>query len=507
MYSRSSTSSFRRSLALGALTFALVWGAVEAAGLPRVAFYGGRKLADKFVRLEELERSGPVDVFVVGPSHIDQGFDAGRFGEVTGTRAFNMGVQGTDMYFQSILLRDVLLRPGPFGGRAPKAVLWSLRDEVLTRSNINRQYVQSTVVSYATGPLGAWALELGPYLTQFHRRRLLDWFRELSSSLRASVSAPEVGAKAAELRTWLEPLDAFGKTELSTLTRQERQATQDREDRDDEGGGDGAGAGGAPGTTRFMGQDYAVDLATAKAHVRETLRLLRARGIAVWFFFTPYFESVFARNSRQSEMLLLGENQPYYDWLTELAREFRSPLVDLHYCAGISGDPRFFFDTRHLTGPGSVPLGELVGELYSGKRPLPAAWSGAPAPAVFDCMFGKLERERVPRLALGERHALDAALGMRNDGRLLDLYASFAIERAGKYRVSLLADPPPAKEPALFVRFGDGHHRRFAPRAEPRRTAVVLEVELEPGERLLEIHAVEPKQPLVWSQLVVEPIH
>jgi hypothetical protein len=108
---RSSTSSFRRSLALGCALFALVWAALELARFPRTAFWGGRKLAQKVVALEAFERTGPVDVFVVGPSFVDQGFDAARFTAVTGKRCFNLGVSGTDMYFQSLLVRELVL-PG-----------------------------------------------------------------------------------------------------------------------------------------------------------------------------------------------------------------------------------------------------------------------------------------------------------------------------------------------------------------------------------------------------------
>src|SRR5262249_39791306 len=178
-----------------------------------------------------------------------------------------------------------------------------------------------------------------------------------------------------ELRDWMEPLDQFGRTQLLTTRRQERVAPREREDAEDE-----EEAATPAGGTRFMSQDYSADLATAQAHIVETLRLLRARGVRVWRSLTPYYESVLARNSKYSEQVLTGANQDYFDWLTRLSRDFDAPLVDLHYCTEISGEPRYFFDTRHLNGPGSAPLGELMGELYSGKRALPPAWSGVPAP-------------------------------------------------------------------------------------------------------------------------------
>ncbi len=496
---RSSTSSFRRSLLLGTLVCGLAWFAVEEVGLPRTAFYGGRKLAEKFVRLEALERIGPVDVFVIGPSHVDQGFDAGRFGAVTNTRAFNLGVMGTDMYFESVLLRDLLLRATPLQDRTPKAVLLALRDETLTRSNINRQYLASPALSYAHGPAGRWALALGPYLPQFQRRRILDWCHQFLLATRAAGARPAGGEQARA--EWQETLDEFGRTELSTLTRQRHAPAGEREDpdeRDDSGGEGDAGEGG------FLAADYAVDLATAEAHVAETLRLLRARGIQVWLFFTPYYQDVFGRASKHARMVLTGQNAAYYTWVAKLAREFDLPVVDLRYCAEISGEPRFFYDTRHLNNPGSVPLAQLMGELFSGKRAVPALWSGAPAPAQFQAILGKREREHVPHLSVGERHALDAAQGVRREGQLLDAYASFGIERAGTYRVTLFRAEPSGAAPALYARFGGGDYGHWLPPPAARR-AVLLETALQPGEHLLELHSADAKRGIDWSQILVEP--
>jgi hypothetical protein len=497
---RSSTSSFRRSLVLGALLCALAWTAVEAADLPRTGFYAGRKVAEKFVRLAQLERQGPVDVFILGPSYVDQAFDAGHFGRVTGTRAFNMGVQGTDIYYQSILLRQMLLLE-----RAPAAILWSMREDVATRSNINRQYVGSAAVAYATGPGGRWAYTLGQILPQFHRRRLMDWVRELSVPMRRFTWESARGDARASLRSWIEPLDEFGRTQLFATSRQGRRRDRadgaEREAADDGAEEDTAAP---PGSTRFMTQDFSIDIPTAKAHVVETLRLLRARGIAVWFFFTPYYESVLARSSKHSELLLTGANEHYYAWLRELSAEFEIPIVDLRYCAEITNDARFFFDSRHLNNDGAIPLAEIMGEIYSGKRPLPEVWNGVPSRAQYEYILGKVERERVPRLSLGQPHGLDAAHGVRHDGLLTDLYAVFRIERPARVRVALHdAEAAGAARP-LYVRLGGPHYERWTPPDKPRRSVVVLETRLEPGEHLLELHSADTRQPIDWDQLLVE---
>jgi len=465
---RSCTSSFRKSLALGTALCGLAWGALELAPLPRTAFFGGRKLAEKFERLAPFERAGAVDVFVVGPSFVDQGFDGAAFGATTGKRAFNLGVAGTDLYLQSLLVRDVLLP-----GRRPEALIWSLREETLTRSNINRQYLQAPALRYADKPFGRWAFGLGQYLPQFQRRRALDWYQEL-------CLPPD------------EPLDEWGRTQLAALTRQER-----RESQADEGDEEG-------GRRAFLAEDYAVELEPARAHVRETLRRAREQGSAVWLLFTPYHRTVFLRRSAYAEELLTGVNAEYIGWVEALAAELDLTLVDLRYCAEISDKDEYFFDARHLNGPGAAALGELLGKLYSGERPLPAAWKGVSGRAAREAILGRVERDQVPVLALEERHALGQALCVRHEGRLSDTYAAFRVERAGAYEVRLVDDGPRARSGTYFVRLGEGNYQVLHAPAEAPRVARVLTAELAVGEHVFEMHT-RSGEAIDWAAFEVRP--
>jgi hypothetical protein len=147
-----------------------------------------------------------------------------------------------------------------------------------------------------------------------------------------------------------------------------------------------------------------------------------------------------------------------------------------------------------------------MGALYSGKRTLPAAWTGAPAPAQYEVMLGKSEPLVSPPLALGVRHALDDARFARHAGRLLDVVVPFSIERAGIHRVTLRASHERAAAAPLYVRFGGRHYSRWTPPAEVSASAAVLEAELEPGEHLLELHSADPKHPIDWDTLEVERV-
>jgi len=483
---RSSTSSFRRSLALGCALFAAVWAALELARFPRTAFWGGRKLAQKVVALEAFERTGPVDVFVVGPSFVDQGFDAARFTAVTGKRCFNLGVSGTDMYFQSLLVRELVLP-----GRTPEAVLWGLRDEVLSRSNINRQYLAAPALAWARGPLGRFGPVLGQYLPHYHRRRITDWWGELFPAADEEV------------------VDAQGRTVLATATRQERQA--EREDAGD-AGADGA-TGNEPADDRreeeatgggFLAEDYAIELAPAEEHVEATLRSLRDAGIRGWFLLTPYYRAVFARHSKYAQALLLGGQADYSAWLERLGRELELPVLDLHYCQEISDHEPYFFDSRHLNGAGSEALGELLGKLYSGARPTPEAWLGTPSRAQRAAIFGHAPPATAPTLPTGVPQPLAAALGFGPGGKLLDAYARFAIERAGTYELVLIDRESRAHSGAYFVRLGPEPYRQVVPPGVPESRSSFGAFELEAGEQIFELHS-RTGAPIDWDEVLVAP--
>ena len=81
------------------------------------------------VGLRALDRAEDVEVLAIGSSLVDLGFDAARFSEVTGKTAYNAGVSGTDVVWQSRYLREVLIPT-----YAPEAVFWGIRDSLRTKS-------------------------------------------------------------------------------------------------------------------------------------------------------------------------------------------------------------------------------------------------------------------------------------------------------------------------------------------------------------------------------------
>ncbi len=470
---RSSLARFRSSLALGAVLLLGAWGWVESAALPRTAYFGGRRLAEKWVRLEQFEREGPVEVLLVGASQFDQGIDARRFTEVAGQRAFNLGIAGTDTYFQSVLLRQILAT-----GRRPRTVIWALFDTTLRSSDINRQYLGAPSLAFLDGLGGVRAFELAMHLPQFHRRRVLDWARELAG-------------------TQPEPVDAHGRAWLATEVHplgQYPDESGERPERGSEGLEDLEEAfvpAPAPSPPE-------VGLPEARAHVEATLRLLQQAEVEVWLVFTPMMQFVLQRDSPHAWRLLTRSRQGHSEWIEALAREHGFELLDLHACAGISERSELFYDHTHLNGAGSLRLGELLGELHSGRRPIPEDWRGLPSRAHHLAILGH-EPPAVPaRIELGQRLRLSEHPELFPRAQRTELYASVVIPEAGDYRLVLAGGDDGAAAGGVYARVGAGLHRFWRPTG--RRRNVVWS--LPAGEQRIELLALEGA--LGWDELVLE---
>ena len=224
---RSSTSSFRRSILLCALLLLLAsWGFERSSVVP-ISYFGGSKLAAKYTQLHALDESANVQIIAMGPSYVDNGFDARLFTELTGKTTYNLGLPSTGIYTQSILIRHLLI---PLF--EPEAIVWGIGEAATIRSGINRQYLASPALERARWPLGAWVCELERRLPHLQKRRVREWL--------AILEEPPEGR-----------MDGFGDTkktlrweEVAHIKRERQDAFLERmddeadlqEDQEDKGG-------------------------------------------------------------------------------------------------------------------------------------------------------------------------------------------------------------------------------------------------------------------------------
>ncbi|HED65325.1 MAG TPA: hypothetical protein ENJ09_07200 [Planctomycetes bacterium] len=467
MSSRSSTSSsstLRRSIAFGALLLALGTLVVDRAPLPAIGFFGGEKLAEKELRLERVLEEGPVEVLAVGSSLVDLGFDAAHFTEISGRSAFNMGVSGTDTYWQSLYLREVLVPR-----LHPKVVLFGFRDSTRTKSAINRQYLAAPVLRDAELPGGEVLAHIASRLPQYRKRRLLDWL------------FPDRG------RRGKDRVDERGMTITAELHRPKVE--------------------GDPAERHRMYDDYAVSAETARSTFEDTLRFLREENIQVVVFLTPYLATTFRRGSTYTRETLTSGPDDFPAWLTRVTSEANVPLVNLRYANGLSTDASLFFDSKHVNQLGAKPLAELLARVVE-TGVAPPEYAANPSPAEIAAMLGPFDADGTlirPERAVPIRKLTcteESGLGLAH------AVARIRIETPGDYGV-VLSTGAPAPGASYFLKVGDGPYRVWdlppGP-ANPSGTGIPFDglFALETGEQLLELHA-RKNVPLPDARIALVP--
>ncbi len=446
---RSSTSSFRRSLVLGAALGALFAFAVDRAPWPSTAYFGGPRLAEKHERIEALLRKGTVPVMTVGASYLDQGFDARHFTELTGVTACNMAVAGTDNYQQALYVRHVLV---PL--YAPELIFWSVGgDGVRGHTAINQQYLDSEAMRRALWPAGHLLVDLEHRLPHAKKRRLIDWFVE-----RDTGRDPDT-------------VDEYGLTVTSTDQRPAR---------------------GPKARGRRMDYESEVTEDEARVVFEDTLRYCKEQGVRVVMVRPPYLAGTYGRDSLYVEKALTGQYAPYYEWWNETLARYDVPVLNVRYCE-ISENPRMFFDSKHLNSLGAVPMAEILADYYRTGE-IPERWRGILSRAEIEAALGTYDAALLPTLEVERPVRVTDLLGAELEGLgLASVRARVVIEEAGDYGIALSERKARAKG-SYFVRIGEGRYHIWElpatqGRAARRTVSTPTAFRLEPGEYVVELHA------------------
>jgi hypothetical protein len=436
---------------------------LEWQGVP-VSFFGGEQLAEKYTRLRVLERDEDVRVLMMGPSHIDMGFDAELFTRRTGKLTFNMGLSASDVSTQSPLLEHALLPMVE-----PELVLWCMRDELRSRANINHQYVNAPFMDWLDTHGGYPAFAAASRLPYFYKRRLQGWEESFQPKL--------------------DVIDAFGQNDLHN-THHSRKADEA------EGPGDGA--------LFAMRSEYSVSAEHAIAVFEQALDALHARGTTVYAVLMPYSAVHFSNLNYYMRSVLTGKSSEYQRWLTATLARRGVPLINLRFCPGISEKPEYFYDDTHLNQAGAVPATELLARIVTSSE-IPPEFRDFPSLAEIEAMLGKHDTSRVPLLPIGEACPMaDAQLDRDETGRTTAMFARFRLDRPGAYRLELSGRDSSRGKTNYFVRAGTGSFHLWE---IPSRglTSVAHVLELAAGENLVELHARGEKTTFPWSFVSLRP--
>lgn len=335
--------SFRKSILLGTLLVGLACTALECAAVESTAYFGGSGLATKYEQASRLAGDERVPVFAIGPSHVDNGFDAELFAERTGQRAFNFAVAGTDLHFQALFARHILI---PLF--RPTTIFWGLLDRLNTGNPINYQYLDAPALARAAGPEGARVVRLEHALPHWKKRRLGQWYERLFV---AAGAVSEPFGQTRESGVWDQVL---GERSGKALEREE---------------------------ARAQGLDVpSPDPEATRAAFEEALRFAHEQGVQVYVFLAPYDPGNFELGAGYFVGRVTDRFREYEEWLCAILARHGATLINLRYCAGITDADDCFYQPRHLNQHGARLMTEILARIFMGA-PVAPEWRGIPSSA------------------------------------------------------------------------------------------------------------------------------
>ncbi len=369
MPSPSSTSSSRRarrSLWLGAAVLAVVQAGLYALDLNSPTFFGNQVVSQKYTEALRMVREGPIDVVAVGHSHTVNGFDPAVFEEVTGLRAYNFGLPGTDMQSHATVLRDFVIPH-----LKPRIVLWNL-DPVFGERAVqqsNRRMLSSDAFAVQSWP-GGHAL-LGPLKDLFlYQKRSVDgWFETLADPyvrrydrsgfmpVYQRLGLEEAGVEYDIPADWLARKRRWRFPVANAIPRRREPA-------------------GAP----VVVEGDAERREEARATVAATLAEARAAGIEVLAFAAPMARRRFMVDDEFTREITT-EGTGSAAWFAELVTEHELPFVNYGYFPPISDDDDLYYNDAHVNVYGARLLTErLARDLVLREEPVPPELRGFPSP-------------------------------------------------------------------------------------------------------------------------------
>lgn len=319
---------------LGAGLLGLAQLALAFSGVESVRYFGGWRLAKKF---EVARALGPLEILALGPSHVDTGFDAELLTRQTGLLACNFGVGSTDLYVQSVLLRDVLI---PL--LEPRTILWGLLDKPFLTLPQSLQYRDAPVLARAGLPFAHRVVDLESRLAYEKKRRLGEWLDVF-------------GARAESV------IDRHGQTELTDSLADPARAAA----------GDGAAEEAEPAPALAEREALAEEAYQA---FEQALEAARASGIRVFGVLMPHHASAFARGSGYRARAFLPQFAGFRQRTVRILEAHGATFVNLRFCAGLSEDDTLFSDYQHLNARGAAAFSALLVPLVRGQ-PVPGEWT------------------------------------------------------------------------------------------------------------------------------------
>ncbi|MCA8944437.1 MAG: hypothetical protein KDB80_17880 [Planctomycetes bacterium] len=369
-------AKFRLSLIVGAAILVAAHIALANAECAPIGYFASDMFAERYRGLRDRNAERPVELIAIGSSHVTNGFDAERFAELSGIRAYNFGIPSSDVHFQALVLRDLLIPRF-----RPKYVLWEVDEQIQSAFESNVVRIESQALRRAALPFGAWLVAGESLLLQHQRRSVPEWIETID--VPRDFTYDEYGF-----------LYGYGRLDL-------KNAGEKRERRPR----------GAPRQSRwkrwFQQRSLAMQLPdpydseeryvesepfpeeTVLAAIASALDTAAEYGVEVRAFTTPFHRTRYRKRKGFGPQM-----REYYAWLGAQFEAHGVEYANYRFTPGISDDGSLFADDVHLNGDGADLLTPLIYEhLFAPNAKVPDEYSEFRSQAEKDA-YERYDRKR-----------------------------------------------------------------------------------------------------------------
>ena len=341
MKSRSYTSSFRKSLALGAVVVFAAHVLLAMGHFPSPTLFTQSRVSQ---RLEDIDRyarkKGEIDIVIAGFSRSVDGVDPAVIEELTGESCFNLGFASFDLLSQAMLLRDYVIPRWK-----PSTVLWGLPFQCRGQFRDNFRIVESDGFSIQRWPYGHRLVELAGDLFYYQRRPLSDWWLAIRN--RRDDRYAENGFRSSSVR-WSEirstgrkgpRFDLQEKPDLPWQSKLipppvDRQRVKDEDE--------------APYSEERVYRAF-----------EDVLAVARDNAVRVIAFTVPV---TFERYENEARWMKWGRKRRYADRMNGIMQRHGVPCADYRWYPAISKDHGLFYNSSHLNRYGAEVFTRVLHE-------------------------------------------------------------------------------------------------------------------------------------------------
>lgn len=340
------TRKFRWSIGLGSTLVVLVHYVFAQFECAPNSYFASDMFAERYRGMAKYHAEKPIDAIAIGNSHTTNAVDVTLLEELSGIRCYNFGIPSSDIHFQALVLRDILIPH-----YKPKYVLWEIDDRIHSVFHANTDRIESPAVKRAAWPGGSSLVALESKLLHYQRRSITEWIEtvdvprnylydpggflagfgriDLKVAGERRQRRPPGMPRQSKLQKWFE------KHSLAQQVPRRKRREVVKRFLDE-----------SPYTTEQAMKAIDGAMATAKEH-----------GTVIKMFSTPFFFYYYNTPRAPAKKM-----RAYRKWLRKRFEQYGVEYLNMRFSRELSQDQDKFADLVHMNGEGAKEFTRLLYE-------------------------------------------------------------------------------------------------------------------------------------------------